>query len=100
MACMAYEVPPVPHPVRALTHALDALPDPAQALGRADATAGLALTENVERVVRESYASYEEGDLDRRWERYVAADVINHAFDGSHDRKAWREADKRPQGLA
>jgi len=94
MAYLAYEVQPVPHPVKAPSHAFDALPQPVEVLERADGRAVVVVTESVERVVREFYESYQEGDLDRTWERYVAIDVINHAFDGAYDRKAWREADK------
>jgi steroid delta-isomerase-like uncharacterized protein len=52
------------------------------------------MTDDIKRVVREFYESYEQGDLDRTWERYLAPEMINHAFDGAYDRDAWREVDK------
>ena len=45
-------------------------------------------------AIRGFYESYNEGDLDQTWERYVAADLINHALGGAYDRDAWRETDK------
>jgi predicted ester cyclase len=45
-------------------------------------------------IVRGFYESYNDGDLDATWERYVSVDLVNHAQGGAYDREAWREVDK------
>jgi predicted ester cyclase len=45
-------------------------------------------------VVREFYESYNEGDLDRTWERFIAPGIVNHAMGGAYDREGWLESDK------
>ena len=45
-------------------------------------------------VVREFYESYNAGDLDRTWERYIAPGIVNHAMGGAFDREGWLESDK------
>lgn len=52
------------------------------------------MSADVKGVVRGFYESYNQGDLDRTWERYVAPLITNHAMGGAYDREGWREADK------
>jgi predicted ester cyclase len=49
---------------------------------------------SVKTVVSEFYESYQGRDLDRTWDRYIAPNLINHAFGGVYDRETWRESDK------
>lgn len=49
---------------------------------------------SAEQVVRNFYESYNDRDLDTTYERFVAHDLINHAFGGAYDREGWLAADK------
>jgi predicted ester cyclase len=40
-------------------------------------------------VVRSFYEGYNEHDLDKNWENYIAHGLVNHAFGGAYDREAW-----------
>jgi predicted ester cyclase len=52
------------------------------------------MSDNTKTVARAFYESYNEGDLDRSWESYIAPDLINHAMGGAYDGDGWREVDK------
>jgi steroid delta-isomerase-like uncharacterized protein len=45
-------------------------------------------------VVRDFYKSYNDRDLDTTWERYIAADLVNHAMGGAYQRAEWLAMDK------
>jgi len=46
------------------------------------------------KIVRAFYESYNEGDLDESFERYIAKDVVLHTVDDSFDREKWLAFDK------
>jgi steroid delta-isomerase-like uncharacterized protein len=45
-------------------------------------------------VVRNFYESYNDRDLDTTWQRYIAADLVNHAMGGAYQRAEWLAMDK------
>ena len=45
-------------------------------------------------VVRDFYESYNGRDLDFTWERYIAANLVNHAMGGAYQRAEWLATDK------
>ena len=45
-------------------------------------------------VVRDFYESYNGRDLDSTWERYIAANLVNHAMGGAYQRSEWLAMDK------
>ena len=40
-------------------------------------------------VARSFYEGYNDHDLDKNWEKYIAHGLVNHAFGGAYDREAW-----------
>lgn len=46
---------------------------------------------DVKKVVRDFYQSYNERELDVTWQRYLSADLINHAMGGAYQRVQWLE---------
>ncbi len=54
------------------------------------------MTMTPDQVVRNFYESYNDRNLDDTYDRYVAHDLVNHAFGGAYDRNGWLAAD---QGL-
>jgi steroid delta-isomerase-like uncharacterized protein len=49
---------------------------------------------NAKTVVRDFYESYNGRDLDSTWERYIAANLVNHAMGGAYQRAEWLAMDK------
>jgi predicted ester cyclase len=45
-------------------------------------------------LVREFYESFNAGDLDASWQRYIAPNLVNHAMGGGYDGNAWLQMDK------
>jgi predicted ester cyclase len=49
---------------------------------------------NTQEVVRRFWESYNDQDLDKSWETYIAPSLVNHAFGGAYDRDAWLGVEK------
>lgn len=49
---------------------------------------------NTRQVVHDFWDSYNQRDLDRSWDTYIAPTLVNHAFGGAYDRDAWLGVEK------
>jgi steroid delta-isomerase-like uncharacterized protein len=45
-------------------------------------------------VARNFYESYNQKDIERSFEEFIAANLVNHTMGGGLDRKSWLEFDK------
>ena len=48
----------------------------------------------VKSVARNFYESYNDGDLDKSFQDFIAIDLVNHTMGGGFDREKWLDFDK------